>query len=133
MRVAVGLGCDRGASLTTVQAAVEEALACIDLGLAAVSVVATIDAKRDELAILALAERHGWPLRFYDAAELAAVAVPSPSDTLLRRMGTPGVAEPAALLAAATDPSGLLLAKRKYRGADGKNTTVAIARLGRGG
>lgn len=133
MRIALGLGCDRGAALATLQAAVREALACVHLGPAAVSVIATIDAKRDETAILALAEQHGWPLRFFSAAALSAVAVPSPSETVLRRMGTPAVAEAAALLAAATDPTGLLLAKRKFRGADGKHATLAIARPGHDG
>ncbi|MEW6039284.1 MAG: cobalamin biosynthesis protein [Pseudomonadota bacterium] len=123
-QVILGLGCDRGAALETLQTAVEEALALAGLNGDAVAGLATIDKKRDEDAILRLAARHGWPLRFYTAEELARVPVPNPSETVRRYMGTPAVAEAAALLAASGD---LLLEKHKYRGADGKNATVSIA------
>lgn len=129
MQVALGLGCDRDASLATVQAAVTEALARASIPLSAVCLLATIDKKRDEPAILALAEQHGWPLRLFSATELSAVAVRSSSEAVRRRMGTPAVAEAAALLAAETDLRGLVLEKHKHTGRDGKNATVAIARL----
>jgi len=133
MRVALGLGCERGASLATVEAAIAEALARADMGRSAVCRLATIDRKRDEAAILALAARYGWPLHLFSAAELSAVPVRSPSETVRRRMGTPAVAEAAALLAAETDLRGLVLEKHKHKGRDGKNATVAIASLGLGG
>jgi len=128
-QVALGLGCDRDASLATVEAAVAEALARAEIGLSAVCRLATIDKKRDEAAILSLAARHGWPLHLFSAAELSAVPVRSPSETVRKRMGTPAVAEAAALLAAETDLRGLVLEKHKHTGRDGKNATVAIARL----
>ena len=43
-------------------------------------------------------------------------------------MGTPAVAEAAALLAADVAMQDLLLEKYKYRGTDGKNATVSIAK-----
>jgi cobalt-precorrin 5A hydrolase len=125
-RVILGLGCDRGTAPETLQTAVDEALMVAGLNGAAVAGLATIDRKNDENAILQLAARYGWPLRFYTAEELARVQVPNPSETVRRYMGTPAVAEAAALLAAGGD---LLLEKYKYRGADGKNATVSIARL----
>jgi cobalt-precorrin 5A hydrolase len=42
-------------------------------------------------------------------------------------MGTPSVAEAAALLAARTSASELLVEKFKHKGADGRNATVSIA------
>jgi cobalt-precorrin 5A hydrolase len=123
-RVILGLGCDRGTAPETLQTAVDEALALTGLNGGAVAGLATIDRKNDEDAILQLASRYGWPLRFYTAEELARVPVPNPSETVRRYMGTPAVAEAAALLAAGGD---LLLEKYKYRGADGKNATVSIA------
>lgn len=126
-RVALGLGCDRGTSLETLKSAVERALAVAGLPLDAVAAVATIDKKNDEPAILALARANGWPLRFFSAAELSRVDVPSPSETVRTHMGTPAVAEAAAILAAATDRTGLLLEKYKHKGDDGKNATVSIA------
>ncbi len=91
---------------------------------------ASIEAKQDEAAFLSLAARHGWPLRWYAAAQLAAVPVPNPSETVLRYMGTPSVSEAAALLAAgAADASALLVEKHRLRGPDGRNATVSIARI----
>jgi cobalt-precorrin 5A hydrolase len=57
------------------------------------------------------------------------VPVPNPSETVRKYMGTPAVAEAAALLAAGVDMRALLLEKYKYRGEDGKNATVSIASM----
>ena len=127
--VAVGLGCDRGTPLATVAQALDAALAQAGLARAQVAVLASIEAKRDEVALLELAARGGWPLRFFSAAELAAVPVPHPSGTVLRYMGTPSVSEAAALLAAGAGMAALLVEKHKLRGEDGKNATVSIARM----
>lgn len=126
-QVTLGLGCDRGTSLETLQGAVAQALNSINLSLNAITEIATIDKKSDEPAILALAQHHGWPLRFFSADTLAAVAVPSPSETVRKYMGTPTVAEAAALLAANTHMGNLLLEKYKHLGTDGKNATVSFA------
>lgn len=124
-QVAVGLGCDRGTPLATVEAALAQALAGAGLSMDRVAVLASIDAKSEEPAFQLLARTHGWPLRFYPAWQLAQVAVPNPSETVRRHMGTPSVSEAAALLAAANDS--LLVEKSRWRGADGKNATVSIA------
>ncbi|MHB1122098.1 MAG: cobalamin biosynthesis protein [Ramlibacter sp.] len=129
LRLALGLGCDRGTPLATVQICIQRALAQLGADLQDVVAVATIAAKADEPAFQALAAQRGWVLRHYSAAQLAAVTVPNPSDTVLRHMGTPSVSEAAALLAAGADLSALLVEKHKWRGADGKNATVSIARV----
>ena len=129
--VTLGLGCDRGASLETLQGAVARSLEIARLTFDAVTEVATIDKKSDEQAILLLAAQHGWPLRFFSAAALAQVQVPSPSETVRNHMGTPAVAEAAAMLAADAQIEDLLLEKYKYKGTDGKNATVSIARRSR--
>lgn len=129
LRLALGLGCDRGTPLATVQACLQQALALVGAGSQDVVAVGTIAAKADEPAFQALAALHGWPVRHYTAAQLAAVQVPNPSDTVLRYMGTPSVSEAAALLAAGADMTALLVEKHKWRGADGKNATVSIARV----
>ncbi|WP_024297237.1 cobalamin biosynthesis protein [Methylomicrobium lacus] len=132
MAVMLGLGCDRDTSLSTIQAAVDQALASAGLDLSAVAGIATIDKKNDEAAILQLAADHGWPLHFYSAERLTQVPVPNPSETVRKYMGTPAVAEAAALLAANATMQALLLEKHKYRGADGKNATVSIASIRKG-
>ncbi|HGX92131.1 MAG TPA: cobalamin biosynthesis protein [Candidatus Tenderia sp.] len=128
-QVVLGMGCDRGTALETLENAVDQALALINLERDAVTALATIDKKNDETALLALAEQQAWPLHFFSAEQLARVTVPNPSAVVLKYMGTPAVAEAAALLAAATDMTDLLVEKHKHRGADGKNATVSIVRL----
>ncbi len=126
-RYAVGLGCDRGTPLATVQACLEAALTQIGATVADVAAAASIDAKADEAAFIELAARHGWAMRWFSAAQLAAVPVPNPSATVQRYMGTPSVSEAAALLACGVPMAGLRVEKHKLRGADGKNATVSIA------
>lgn len=129
MRVTLGVGCDRGTSLDTLRTTVTQALVAAAVDRASVCALATIDKKSDETCILQLAAQEGWPLKFFTALQLAAVPVPNPSETVRKYMGTPTVAEAAALLAAQVSSEHLLIEKHKYRGADGKNATVSIARI----
>ena len=127
--IALGIGCDRGTPASTLVWAVVEALAACQASLGDVVAVASIDLKADEPGLQALARWQGWTIRFYPAVELAAVPVPRPSATVLKYTGTPSVSEAAALLAAGTEMSQLLLEKHKYRGLDGRHATVSIARI----
>ncbi|HEX9400226.1 MAG TPA: cobalamin biosynthesis protein [Anaeromyxobacter sp.] len=129
--LAVGVGCDRGASETAVWTAVVSVLDAHGLAPASVRAVATIDLKHDEGAIVALALRLGCPLRLFPAATLdGAAGIERPSDVVRRHVGTRGVAEPAALLAAGA--TRLLVAKQALRDpADGRSVTVAVARAPR--
>ena len=129
IRLALGLGCDRGTPAATIRQAIDEALARAGATLADVEAVASIDLKADEAGLLEVARACGWTLRFYAAAELAQVMVPNPSETVRKHTGTPSVSEAAALLAAGTDLSHLLLEKHRLRGPDGRNATVSIARM----
>ncbi|WP_027160344.1 cobalamin biosynthesis protein [Methylobacter luteus] len=129
MKVMIGMGCDRNASLETLRQALVQALQQCGLDAVAVAGLASIDKKNDEVALLQLAQAHGWPLYFYTANELAAVPVPNPSEVVMKYMGTPAVAEAAALKAANAELSDLLVEKHKYCGADGKNATVSIVRI----
>ncbi len=127
--LALGLGCDRGTPAATIRQAIDEALARAGATLADVEAVASIDLKADEAGLLEVARACGWTLRFYAAAELAQVTVPNPSETVRKHTGTPSVSEAAALLAAGTDLSHLLIEKHRLRGPDGRNATVSIARM----
>jgi cobalt-precorrin 5A hydrolase len=129
MKVALGLGCDRGTPLPTLARAVDEALAAAGATLADVVAVASIDLKADEATLLALAARHGWHITFHPAAALAAVAVPNPSETVRRHTGTPSVSEAAALLAAGAAQDALRVEKHRLRGPDGRNATVSVAEV----
>ncbi|WP_083891369.1 precorrin-3B C(17)-methyltransferase [Cyanobium gracile] len=137
----LGIGCERDTSLPVLERLVAEGLAQQGLAREAVAGLASIDRKGDEPALLALAEQHGWPLRLYDASTLAAVAVPHPSEAVAREMGTPSVAEAAALQAAseAASEAGqplthlagtaprLLVEKRIGRAASGERGAATLA------
>lgn len=127
--VILGMGCDRGTSLQTLETAVEQALSVVELRLEHVNGLATIDKKSDEIGLLALAEKNQWPLHFFPADILKTVPVPNPSAVVMKYMGTPAVAEAAAMLAAKTNIKNLILEKHKYLGDDKKNATVSIARI----
>lgn len=130
MKVALGIGCDRGTPLVTLARAVDEALAVAGLQRGQVTGLGSITLKADEPALLALAAQAGWPLYFYPATQLAEVVVPHPSETVRRHTGTPSVSEAAALLAAGTtEASALWVEKHRLRGDDGRNATVSVARV----
>ncbi|MCK7583209.1 MAG: cobalamin biosynthesis protein [Chromatiales bacterium] len=124
IEVTIGVGCQRGASLSTLERAIDSALS--PLGSVVVRCLASHERKSGEPALLALARIRGWPLRFYPAETLTGVAVPTPSGRVAGEVGAPSVAEAAARLAAAGGE--LLVAKRIHHGEDGKAVTVAVAR-----
>ncbi|MFM7641739.1 MAG: precorrin-3B C(17)-methyltransferase [Cyanobium sp.] len=137
----LGMGCERHTSLSLLEGLVDATLAAEGLAPQAVAGLASCTRKGDEEALLALADRRGWPLRLYSAEQLAAVAVPHPSTVVEREMGTASVAEAGALLAAAQaeadlgkDPSAippdrLLVPKRIARAGPEERgaATLAIA------
>ncbi|MFK5915212.1 MAG: cobalamin biosynthesis protein [Woeseiaceae bacterium] len=129
MQVVLGIGCDRNTPLETLEQVVNSSLEELKLDHTAVKALATIDKKNDEVALLALAKKYQWPLVFFTAKELAKVTVPNPSEVVMKYMGTPAVAEAAAILAAKTDMNNLMIEKNKYRGHDGKNATVSVVRI----
>ena len=129
MKIALGLGCDRGTPAATIAQCIAAALAACDKTLADVQAVGSIDLKADEAGLLEVIAKNGWPCLFYPAAALAAVNVPNPSEIVRKYTGTPSVSEAAALLAAHADQSHLLIEKHKLRGPDGRNATVSIARM----
>jgi cobalt-precorrin 5A hydrolase len=125
----LGVGCDRDTPAALVERGVLALLAEHGLSIKSVKALASIDKKGDEPALLALCQRHGWPFTLFSAEQLDAVpGIERPSDTVKRHVGTRGVAEPAALLAAGA--SQLVVPKQIYteEGA-GRSMTFAVARI----
>lgn len=125
----LGLGCDRGASPEMVERGLHAVLARHRLSPKSVRALASIDKKQDEPAFLALSERFRWPLHVYPAEVLDAVpGIENPSEAVRRHVGSRGVAEPAALLAAGA--RALLVPKQSYTEAGaGRSMTLAVARI----
>ena len=90
MKIALGLGCDRGTPLATLQRVIDEALASCHAQIVDVAAVASIDLKADEPALLQLAQVHGWLIRFHPANELALVDVDQTMLDLAAQRELPG-------------------------------------------
>ncbi|MFF8936423.1 precorrin-3B C(17)-methyltransferase [Streptomyces paradoxus] len=124
----VGVGASKGAPVEEVLGLVRDALRGAGLSLASVAELATVDAKAEEAGIVEAAQRLGVPLVTYSAGELAAVDVPNPSDAPLAAVGTPSVAEAAALVGGGE----LLVPKRKSAASPAMATCAVVRRPGRG-
>lgn len=127
--LAVGIGCDRGATPEMVERGLRSVFAEEGLSLKSIRAIATLDRKRDEEAIRSLADTLGVPLRVFTAEDLDRVeGIETPSETVRFFVGTRGVAEPAALLASSAER--LAVPKRIYSepGA-GRSMTLAVARV----
>ncbi len=136
----VGIGCERGTSRQLIETAIQQVALRNHLAESAIAGIATIDIKADEVGLVELC-REGFanakgeralPLRTFPAEVLCSVNVPNPSTVVEKEVGTPSVAEAAALLAANGLESKafvpLLVAKQifKLEGQPGA-VTVAIA------
>lgn len=115
----VGVGCRKGTDPSALEQAVADALAEANVSAKAVTAIASIDVKKDELAIFELASKMGWSPVFYTADELAAVPGEfSSSDFVKRTVGVDNVCERAACASGGE----LVLGKQA-----GGGITVAIA------
>ncbi len=121
--LAVGVGMARDADPSHVVALAEVALAQAGLPAERVAAIGTIAMKADEPALAALAHRLEAPVRLFSADELKGVTAPNPSPRVAAEVGTPSVAEAAALLLAGENGR-LLVEKEKNAVA-----TVAVARV----
>jgi cobalt-precorrin 5A hydrolase/precorrin-3B C17-methyltransferase len=117
--LAIGIGCERGADLKEVRTLIDETLAAHNLSEHAVATYASIDLKEDEPALAQLS-----PVTYFTAAQLneQEPRLKNPSATVKAEVGTPSVAEAAALAAAGPEAE-LIVPKTKS-----KRATIAIAR-----
>ena len=116
----VGVGASRGAPPAEIGELIDRTLDELRLCALSVRYLATADVKADEPGLLAAAAERGWPVRTFPASRLAAVPVPNPSEVVRRAVGTPSVAEAAAL----AEPGATLLAAKRASA----HATVAVAR-----
>ena len=116
----VGVGTSRGAPTAEIGQLIDGTLAELGLSARSVRYIATADVKADEPGLRAAAAGRGWPVVTFPAGRLAAVPVPNPSEVVRRAVGTPSVAEAAALI----EPGATLLAAKRASA----HVTVAVAR-----
>ncbi|WP_041564595.1 cobalamin biosynthesis protein [Nocardia brasiliensis] len=95
----VGLGVRPGTSAERIVRVVREVV-----GESAIKCLATIDRRAMESGMQGAAVELAVPVQAYTAGELAEVTVPKPDSRTAAAVGTPSVAEAAALLASAGGP-----------------------------
>jgi len=128
----LGIGCDRDTPLELIERGIAATFATHGLSQKCVRGLATIDKKGDETALLQLSAQRGWPLQTFTAEALDALGaeqgVENPSERVKAFVGTRGVSEPAALIAAGA--SQLLVPKQRYtEDGAGRSLTLAIAEI----
>jgi len=95
----IGIGCKAGTSRELIETAIQNVCRAYHLAEGAIAGIATIDTKVGELGLLELCQARNWLLKTFAADILSSVAVPNPSDVAAKTVGTPSVAEAAALCA----------------------------------
>ena len=109
----VGIGCERGTSRQLIETAIAEVCRKHQLAEGAIAGIATIDIKADEVGILELCRDLQLPLQTFPSELLRTISVPNPSTIVDAEVGTPSVAEAAALSAAKSQT--LLVPKQIFR------------------
>lgn len=119
----VGIGCERGTPTETIAQAIKKVFLEHKLAESAIAGIATIDIKADEVGLLELCQERDLPLITFTKEVLSAVSVPNPSLIVESEVGTPSVAEAAALSAASSQT--LLVTKQIFKSVGA--VTIAIA------
>lgn len=95
----LGIGCKRGTSADTLEAAFAAFCALHGLAAQAITAAASIDLKQNEPGLLAFCQNHGWTVQFYSAAQLrSAPGQFNPSPFVQSVTGVDNVCERAAVL-----------------------------------
>ena len=118
-KLILGAGCRRNVSFAELQGKLELFLQKNGISANEVALLASCDLKSDEPGLLELARFLGVETRFFPKDDLLQVEVPNPSPKVAGKIGTPSVAEAAAILAG---NGSLLVEKHKYG-----NLTFAVA------
>lgn len=95
----LGIGCKKGTAPELLQQCAEDFLARQGISRTQIKALASCTLKEEEPAILALAATWNVPFHVFTPAQLDAVAIPTPSDTVFEKTGTHSVSEASAILA----------------------------------
>ena len=124
--IIIGIGCIRNTDEKMIQRAIRESFSKNGLSILSIAGIATIDKKNDEIALLNISKKNEWPIYFFSSIELSKVNVPNPSNIVLNEMGTPSVAEAAAILRG-SDSGRLIQEKQIYSSREDEFGGVTIA------
>lgn len=109
--IALGIGCNRGTSAEEIEQVIKETLTELRLSIKSVKAICTIDLKKDEEGLLAVAHKYSWEFIYYSPQELNEMNIEEPSETVFKYTGAYAVSEPAVKLY--TNRNDLELVKKK--------------------
>lgn len=116
----VGIGCKRGTAKEKILTAVQEVFANTGLSVQAIGKVASIDLKKDEEGLVAVAQEYGVPFETFSSEALAAIEGDFSESSFVKGVtGVDNVCERAAVLASCGE---LIVRKTAKEG-----VTVAVA------
>ncbi len=119
----VGMGCNRNTDMQEMKVFLHNILKKFALASGSLRCIATINIKKDELGLIALAKELELPMEFFDKEELKKVKdIETPSAMVEKHIGIKSVCEAAAILSAKMGR--LIVPKQSTR-----NVTVAIAKI----
>ena len=118
----IGVGCERGTSRELIDTAIDETFKTYHLASEAIAGIVSIDLKVDEVGIVEVCQRRNLVFKTFAATELNQVDVPTPSVVVEQEVGTPSVAEAAAMLMG----QNLLISKQIFK-SESKSGAVTIA------
>ncbi len=121
----IGLGSQRGIESSDFIKSFEKEMKKRGFSPLDIGAIASAKIKKSEPAFAALAVKLGVPFYSLDEKRLAKIPKPNPSVIVMKKTGTDGVCEPAAL--AVTGAKKLLLEKTKITLPSGKKYTFAVA------
>ncbi len=119
-KYSLGVGLERGVNGALLHNTILNFCGHYDINPKSLAVVASVVEKIDEPALDIIENDMAIALRFFTANECSAVQVPNPSDYVQKTIGTPSVAEAAAILA--SNGGALIIPKHKY-----PHITLALA------
>lgn len=118
--ITIGIGCKRGTPMEVIDTFIQTTLKEANICLEAVGSMATIELKKDEEGLLAVAKKYHWPIYFHTSEALMALAGDFSSSLFVKRVTkTDNVCERAAV---ATSRGELIVKKKWHSG-----VTIALA------
>jgi len=128
----IGIGCRRDVTCAEIESAIFDVLNKKSIKIESIKELASIDLKSDEEGLLFFAKKWGLNIAFFAKDQLKIIEVPSPSEIVQNKTGTPSVCEAAAILAGSINSAMdgfnkqgnnpiLIVEKQKYG-----NITIAV-------
>ena len=119
--LSVGIGCNRGTGVKAIYDFLTHVFKENGLSIRSIDRLSTIDLKKNEEGLLALAKKMKLPMEFHTREKLNSIkSIETPSEMVEKHVGVKSVSEASAVLSAGNGK--LIVTKKKN-----KDVTIAVA------